>query len=49
MQQYPYITELFACTQIMLAIMFLYKFINLFRDMFNTKTIEINSFTSVTK
>ena len=51
MQKYPHITELFACTRKMLAIMFLIpdKFFNVFRNMFNTKTVEINNFTFVTK
>ena len=44
MQKYPYIIELFAFTRKMLALFF-----KLFRNMFNTKAIEINNFTSVTK
>ena len=45
MQKYPHITELFACTQKMLAIIFFItnKFFNFFRNMFNTKTIDINN------
>ena len=51
MQKYPHNTELFACIRKMLAIMFLFlrNFFNFFRNMFNTKTIEIKNFTSVTK
>ena len=51
MQKYPHITELFACTLKMLVIMFFFpdKFFNFFRNMFNTKVIKINNFTSVTK
>ena len=51
MQKYPHITELFTRSQKILAIMFLFPInFNLFRNMFNTKTIEINNFTiSVTK
>ena len=51
MQKYPHNTELFACTRKMLAIMFLFpiNFLISSGTMFNTKTIEINNFISVTK
>ena len=51
MQKYPHITELFACTQKMLAIMFLFPTnSSISSGICSTpKTIEINNFTSVTK
>ena len=50
MQKYPHITELFAWARKMLVFVFIpNKLFNLFRNMFNTKAIEINNFISVTK
>ena len=44
-----HITESFACTQKILAFMFLLPTNGTFRNMFKTKTIKINNFISVTK
>ena len=50
MQKYPHITESFACTQKMLAIMFLFPINSLISSgTCSTPTIEINNFTSTTK
>ena len=51
MQKYPHITELFFwySKNINYYIFIPDKFFSLFRNMLNTKTIEINNFTSVTK
>ena len=50
-QKYPHITELFACTLKMLAIMFLFPTNSSISSgtCSTPKTIEINNFTSVTK
>ena len=51
MQKYPHITKSFACTRKNVSFYAFVpdKFFNFFRNMFNTKTIEINNFTSVAK
>ena len=48
MQKYPHIIELFAGTRKMLDLMFLIPINSLISSgiMFNTKTVEINNFTS---
>ena len=44
-QRYPHIIELFACIRNMFVLMFYSnKFFNFFRNMFNSKTVEINNF-----
>ena len=48
MQKYPHITELFACTRKILAIMFLFPTNSLIYSG-TCSTVEINNFTSVTK
>ena len=49
MQKYPHITESFACTRKMFDMIFLCPIKPLTWNMFNTKTIEISNFISVTK